>query len=307
MNQNQFVRAYSIKEVSKKLNIPNGTIRQWEKDLNGLLTVPRTKEGSRYYTEKEINLLQKVKEMRANNVSKNMIRTLLEKHLETSANDPADMIETMEQIDEEKNETIATNQLIVSQPSPTYEQFTEALMAYRDELIQEVRNEMTLSRMEIVNEIKKDLSSTSLRTVKELSKSIQRANHRRQEEHSDLKNQLLKVSKHTSESFTTLNESITKNSEGAYEQLSKTSKMMAVDHKNMLGKMARTVSDTNKELRKMASLLEEKHELFFESMDDLRQTAEDIQHREDIFQGMLKSFREAAASKGNKKKWWRVW
>src|SRR6476620_9765323 len=81
MTNKQIVRAYSINEVSQKLNIPTGTIRQWEKDLNGLLAIPRTQQGARYYTEHEIKTLAKVKEMREQNVSKGMIRTLLEKYL----------------------------------------------------------------------------------------------------------------------------------------------------------------------------------------------------------------------------------
>src|SRR6476659_3840087 len=81
MNNKQIVRAYSINEVSQKLNIPTGTIRQWEKDLNGLLTIPRTQQGARYYTENEIKTLAKVKEMREQNVNKGMIRNLLGKYL----------------------------------------------------------------------------------------------------------------------------------------------------------------------------------------------------------------------------------
>ena len=82
MNNSQILRAYSINEVSKKINIPTGTIRQWEKDLEGLLIIPRTKQGARYYTENEITLLNKIKEMREQNISKGMIRSLLEKHMQ---------------------------------------------------------------------------------------------------------------------------------------------------------------------------------------------------------------------------------
>ena len=81
MNNKQIVRAYSIKEVSQKLNIPTGTIRQWEKDLSGILDIPRTQQGARYYTDHEIKTLAKIKEMREQNVSKGMIRSLLEKYL----------------------------------------------------------------------------------------------------------------------------------------------------------------------------------------------------------------------------------
>ncbi len=72
MNNNKIVRAYSIKEVSQKLNIPTGTIRQWEKDLSGILDIPRTQQGARYYTGyREIKTLAKIKEMREQNIQRN--------------------------------------------------------------------------------------------------------------------------------------------------------------------------------------------------------------------------------------------
>ena len=46
MNNRQILRAYSINEVSKRINTPTGTIRQWEKDLEGLLVIPRTQQGA---------------------------------------------------------------------------------------------------------------------------------------------------------------------------------------------------------------------------------------------------------------------
>lgn len=88
MNNRQILRAYSIKEVSKMINTPTGTIRQWEKDLDGLLVIPRTQQGARYYTDQEINILKKIKEMRNQNISKGMIRNLLEKHLKDEAGEP---------------------------------------------------------------------------------------------------------------------------------------------------------------------------------------------------------------------------
>ena len=61
MNNRQILRAYSINEVSKRINTPSGTIRQWEKDLEGLLVIPRTQQGARYYTDYENNIIHKIK------------------------------------------------------------------------------------------------------------------------------------------------------------------------------------------------------------------------------------------------------
>ena len=85
MTDTQFMKAYTIKEVSKKINVPSGTIRQWEKDLGGLLIVPRTKQGARFYTDTEIELLMKIKHMRDKNLSKEMIRDLLHRHMDNES------------------------------------------------------------------------------------------------------------------------------------------------------------------------------------------------------------------------------
>ena len=93
MHNRQILRAYSIKEVSQRINTPTGTIRQWEKDLNGLLVIPRTQQGARYYTDNEIKMLKKIKEMREQNVSRGMIRSLLEKHLNPDSESDSDSFE----------------------------------------------------------------------------------------------------------------------------------------------------------------------------------------------------------------------
>lgn len=71
------MQAYSIKEVSEKIDVPAGSIREWEKNFN--LEIPRNKDNSRYYTEFEIDLIKNIKQMREKNVSKDMIREILKR------------------------------------------------------------------------------------------------------------------------------------------------------------------------------------------------------------------------------------
>ena len=54
------MRLYSIKDISKRLNVPRSTIRYWEKELNGICTSIRTKGGQRRYTEKHITVFRTV-------------------------------------------------------------------------------------------------------------------------------------------------------------------------------------------------------------------------------------------------------
>jgi DNA-binding transcriptional MerR regulator len=73
--QEQFLKSYTIKDVVKMIDVPKGTIYQWEKDLE--LHIPRREDNSRYYTEFEIDLLLKIKNMRDKNLSIPLIKDLL--------------------------------------------------------------------------------------------------------------------------------------------------------------------------------------------------------------------------------------
>lgn len=312
MTNQQIMRAYSIKEVSKKINIPSGTIRQWEKDLNGLLTIPRTRQGARYYTDKEIELLKKIKEMRAQNVSKDLIRNLFEKHISNDSEPPSEGMDLtiQAQYPEEENTKTPSNEIVKNQTDLQVREFFHNMEKFKLELLNEVKHEMVSSRIDIINEIKDELSTTSLHTVKEISKSIQRSNDRRKGEIQEISSAITKSSERHSESLATLSDKIASSSKGTYEQLSKriieTSKMAAKENKNTLNKVTKTVADAKMDINKMVQTLDEKQEELIVRMNELKNSTEEIQHREEVFQGMLSSFREVAAAKSKKKKWWQI-
>lgn len=260
MNSNKILRAYSIKEVSKKINIPTGTIRQWEKDLHGLLIIPRTQQGSRYFTETEINLLKKIKEMRAQNVSKGLIRSLLEKHFSTPSETISEPLELSVSSKHENNE------LIHHETESSIADLTALMDKYKHELVKEMKLEIAYSREQMMAAMKSELESSSLHSIKELSKSIQRANVKRTAELQEISNAINTTSEHTSESF-------------------------------------ETIAD----IHKLTASLDENQEKLLSAMHDLKQSTEEIQQREEIFQGMLASYREVASAKARKKNWWRLW
>src|SRR5689334_20092180 len=72
------LRTYTLKETSKIINVPTSTIKQWEKDLDGLLTIPRSQQGARIYSEIEIDLLLEIKNLVDNHLSKKEIREKLQ-------------------------------------------------------------------------------------------------------------------------------------------------------------------------------------------------------------------------------------
>lgn len=340
MNNRQILRAYSIKEVSQMTNIPTGTIRQWEKDLDGLLVIPRTQQGARYYTDNEIKILNKVKEMRAQHVSKGMIRTLLEKYLNedsTPSSKSFEMaVQPVQPVQEEKE----------SQPSTdlqtnNMEAFYAAMETFKQDLLNEIKHEIAINKSDLIDEMKNEFSSSSLVTVKEISKSLQRSNDKRKVEMHEITNTIMKASELTSETFITLSKDILNDSEATYEKLSKdilkgseatyekiskdilngseatyeklskrinqSNKLAERDHKKELEKVSQTVMETKDEIRSVCEALDSQQDFLIESLNDLKQSQEEIRKREEVFQSMISSYREVATAKSTKKKWWKSW
>lgn len=72
----------TITELGEILGVHFNTIRQWEKQFD--IVVPRSKDTqrSRYYTEKEIEIFKKVRDLRQENMSIDNIKRYLDRSLE---------------------------------------------------------------------------------------------------------------------------------------------------------------------------------------------------------------------------------
>lgn len=217
--ESQFVRSYTIKEVSKKMNVPPGTLRQWEKDLSGLLIIPRTKQGARFYTDLEIILLEKIKQMRDKNLSKDIIRELIQKHLdhdfvaasEGSSGPFATSLTLVPQAKEENEVHTQTANL---------DDFFAAMEVYKQNLLKDVKDEIRNGiRKEVLEDVKKEISKGSLHTVKSLTDSIYKSSEKTKEELKELSTTLSKTSEHTSESVRTLSHNLAKASKGTSEKI----------------------------------------------------------------------------------------
>lgn len=317
MNQSQILRAYSIKEISKKLNIPTGTIRQWEKDLDGLLVIPRTKQGARYFTDYEISLLKKVKELREQNISKIMIRSLLEKFIQLSVDESTQSEESYETYEayEPLDMEVSPLQEIAPYSNEIQTSMTEdfhlTIDMFKQELLNEIKSEMLQARQDIVDEVKNEIMNSSLHTIKELSKSIQRTNSKRRSDILEISDMITKVSKQTEETVTAVSDSIFKDSKSHYERMLKqiqdSTKAAEKNNKDVLQKVTQNVKSTQEELRYVAQNFDAQQDYLIESINDLKQSKEEIEKREEIFQSMLTSYREVAAAKNRKKRWWKVW
>ena len=188
--------------------------------------------------------------------------------------------------------------------------FNVAIASFKQDLMQEFKNELLLSKKELLDDIKNEFSNTSLQTVKELSKSIQRSNDKRKVEVLELSNSIMQASEHTSETFAALTDDLLRSSEVTYKQLSKqidsSAKVAERDNQKVLKKVSQTLMETKNEIRSASKSFDAQQDYLIESINDLRQSQEEISKREEIFQSMLASYREVAAAKKNKK-WWKIW
>jgi DNA-binding transcriptional MerR regulator len=324
MSNQKMMRAYSINEVSEQLNVPTGTIRQWEKDLQGLLIIPRTKQGARFYTDYEIALLDKIKEMRSQNLHKGMIRSLLEKYLNPTSEAASESFET---------NVPAVTPFSTQEPGGVEEKPLEemglSIEAFKQELLSEIKKEINSSKKEMIDEIKNELFTQSLHTVQEVSKSIQRSNDKRKGEvqfltdtihqvseqtsegFETLSNEIAKSSQGTSERFEALTTSLVKASEGSFEKLSKqlkeSSKMTSTVNKHSFEHVTRTVEDVKNSLTVMAKSMEKEQTQLLKTMEEFKESQVKIQEREEMFQQMVSGLREVAAARNEKKQWWKFW
>jgi DNA-binding transcriptional MerR regulator len=298
------LRTYTLKETSKIINVPASTIKQWEKDLNGLLTIPRSKQGARIFSEIEIDLLQQIKHWEDNNLGKEDISERLKQQAPSDSENDDITVEvpffTIEDAVSESTGSEETDSEVSLELSQwNQEQFFKAMDQYKKTFLNEVKDEIrSVVRTEVVEEVKKVISKGNVYTVKSLSDSLYKASANMQDEMKELSFTLQKTADLTDKTFIKIDKSITQQSLETSEEFYSISKQLAETSEEI----SHYIDVTNRELSTLTETLEEQHEYFLEDREKFRH---EVTQREIAFQGMLTSFREAAAVK--EKKWWKFW
>lgn len=284
-----------MKEVSKKINVPLGTIRQWEKELEGLLEIPRSKQGARIYTETEINLLIEIKELQSNKSNKGSIRNWYESKCKSNIEPVPDEMETSLEIISETTQPVAVENTSIA----TADDFFEAMNTYKQNFLQEVKEEIrSVVRKEVLDEVKKEISKGTLLTVKSLSDSIYKSSSNTKDEIEELSNLVKTSAENTVDSMKFLSNSIASVSIDTTEEIYNLSKQLS----ETTGDLGKYVDITNHEIHSLTEALVKDREYF---MEEREQYQEEIKQREAAFQNMLTGFRDAAAAK--ERKWWKFW
>ncbi|OIK10951.1 hypothetical protein BIV60_19455 [Bacillus sp. MUM 116] len=320
------MKAYTMKEAAKKINIPPRIIRQWEKEYDSLLEIPRTKQGARIYTETEIKLLLELKRKFSDKESKESIREWLkmkyEPLTETTpepgeeiASNDSEPLYAAHEPEENRNENANVEMQeisleLVSNPEPetaiaTHDHmnnadlFFEAMDTYKQTFLSEVKNEIrSVVRKEVLDEVKKEIQKGSYITVKSLSDAVYKSSENTKEEIKELSAAIDKSAEVTTDSLKYLSNSIANVSIETSEEIYNLSKQVAETTEGL----SHYMDVTNEEITNLAAEISKEREIHLEEREQL---SREIIKREAAFQNMLNSFRDVAATK--EKKWWKFW
>ncbi len=293
----KFVRTYTLKQVSKMIQVSTSAIKQWEKDLIGLLEIPRSKQGARLYTNVEINQLLEVQQLYSNQLSLEEIRKILQKRLDSCIDClPEDTSQELSFIhDEEEADSSPPNEISLR----STEQFFAAMDQYKETFLNEVKSEMKKAvKSEIVEEVKKEITKNSMQAIKNISDSIYKSSANTIEEMKELSYTIQQTSRITNETFKSLERSIADQSLETSEEFNTLSKQLSQSSEEL----AHFIAATNNEISSLTEVFENEREYYLE---DIAQFRHEIKQRELAFQNMLISFRDAAGSK--EKKRWKFW
>lgn len=150
----EFLKAYMIKEVSGMIEVPIGTLRQWENDFKGVIEIPRDSKGARYYTDFEIETLKHIKTMRDKKLSKDVIKELLEKRGKINGDSDISLVPQPPVPQMKQSEAVETLHSI-KEMMAGFEELKSSLIK---ELKEEIRQEV---RKDVIEKVRKEIASSS--------------------------------------------------------------------------------------------------------------------------------------------------
>jgi DNA-binding transcriptional MerR regulator len=289
------MRTFTLKEVSKKINVKPATLKKWEKELEEYLDIPRTRQGARIYSQVELDLLLDIKQMYENKLSTEMILQNLQTKDEPVENEISEppssslpiVSETMPEVTNEENAI------------KNADQFFDAMDTYKQTFLSEVKDEIrSVLRKEVVEEVKKEISKGTFYTVKSISDSIYKSSASTKAEIEELSEHIEKSAEQTTERLHYLSKSIVNASHETSEEIYTLSKQLSESTEEL----AHYVDITNTEIMSLSEVIEKDREDRGKERDQFRN---EITQREAAFQDLLTSFRDVAAAR--EKKWWKFW
>lgn len=279
------MKTYTLKEVSKKINVTSATLRKWEKELDEYLEIPRTKQGARIYSQVEIELLLEIKQLYENKHSTATILQILR-----DGSEPQELSLVSQNVSKVEEKEIAIKNA---------DEFFDAMDTYKQTFLNEVKEEIrNVLRKEVVDEVKKEIINGAAYTVNSISETISQATSTTKAELGELTIHLDKNIEQTTERLLYLSKSIVNASQETSEEIYTLSKQLSESTEEL----AHYVDITNTEIISLSEAMEKDREERGKERDLFRY---EITQREAAFQNLLTSFRDVAVAK--EKKWWKFW
>lgn len=336
------MKTYSTKEVAKKIKVPPGTIRQWEKDFNGFLAVPRSKQGARIYTEIEIDLLIQIKQMLADKIELEFIKDWLKSKTEqenTAESSPTTVIET-EAVVVPKNLFDTKSDITAENDEGTepedvektvgntivgglFPELSLTLVKENSTAINEgpdITNAnqffeaMDTYKENFLSEVKSEIKNVLRKEVmEEVKREITKGTLCTVKSISD---SIYKSGENTKTEIQGLAETLEKTAEHTTESLQYLSNRItnvSIESSEEIFSLSKQLAENTEELARYVDITNNEIYNLTETLTRDREYLEaereqylhEIKQRESAFQEMLSSFRDAAAVR--EKKWWKFW
>lgn len=137
----------SIKQISERTNINDQTLRRWEKDFN--LKIPRdTETNYRYYTEKELKVIENIKSWKEKGLNTSVIKKMLER-----SNDYRDQEEhALDMVTTDKLTGKEFKEMIALQLKEEFENILETKLREQEEKLTEEITNRVIENVKLENQ-----------------------------------------------------------------------------------------------------------------------------------------------------------
>lgn len=164
---------YMISDASKIMRVESHVLRYWEEEL--CLDIPRNEQGHRYYTEKEMKVLQGIKTLKEQGFQLKSIKMILPK------------IDEIEALDEEKRNRLCEelNESLMAADTVPQQKEEVALKKDTDEKLKMQQFQTIMNKL-IANALKEnnqELTETVTENIVKEMDYLMRMQEEREEEH----------------------------------------------------------------------------------------------------------------------------
>ncbi len=264
---------YTIKDISRQLKIPVGSLKKWEKVFVDFFEVHRTKSGSRIYRDRELKVIKKIKLMKDKNLSDDLIKFILD--TDNGANN-----EVPEQVASEYDLKYSEIVALQNETVQAVQNISDSFEQLKDEFKQETKE----VNEELKTAVKKEINEGNAITSGIVQAYSKEALDNYNRTHTELKNNFKSEFKDVNEELKSDIKKEVAKGNAITEGMVQTYSQEVLDN----------YSRTYKQLKKLKEQVQREQEenLFLQKK---------VEEREELFQEFVQNYRQVAASNEEKK------